>query len=242
MVEAGVGGGAVGAERRGPSACSPPRTEPGWTCDGLSFAQVYERHGDAVFAVAGRIGIAHLAPDVTQDVFMRLWRSPGRYDASRGSLRTFLVMAARNLAIDRARSESARLLREEQATKARPTTAAPFDDVVARLAVGATGEISEALSRLRTDTREAIVAAFFGGLTYSEVAESLDAPEGTIKSRIRRGLTQLRSELDGPEGPAAPGADPVASPRQRRGGSAAARPTGGAAPRPEPPPEEHHVR
>jgi RNA polymerase sigma-70 factor (ECF subfamily) len=163
-------------------------------CDGLPFPAVYEQHRDAVFAVARRIGVPHLAPDVTQETFVHLWRHPTRFDPSRGSLRSFLVMVARSLAIDRARSETARVNREDRTSHQRRHDAA--DHSAGLLAEERADEVSAALGRLNPDCRDAIVAAFYGGLTYNDVAAALGEPEGTVKSRIRRGLIQLREELE----------------------------------------------
>lgn len=168
----------------------------GWSCDDQSFSEIYERHGDAVFAVATRVGFPHLAADVTQETFLRLWQHPDRFDPRRGSLRAFLVVAAKGFAIDRARSEYARSARE---LRAGPPVRAPADLAAGLLEAEAVDEITAALRRLAPDCRDAIVIAFYGGLTYAEVALQLGAAEGTVKTRIRRGLLQLRRDLAGEE-------------------------------------------
>lgn len=187
---------------RRPAAHRIAAAEPPWSCDGLSFVEVYEQHGSAVFAVARRTA-PHHAEEVVQEVFVAIWRNPTRFDPARGSLRGFLVMMARNRAIDRVRSESSRSHREERSHRwgAAPTA----DHATGLLAAEVADDVTRALGRLSADCREAIVAAFYGGMTYTEVALALGAPEGTVKSRIRRGLSQLRSEL----GPMGAGRDAV---------------------------------
>lgn len=165
-----------------------------WSCDGRSFSDLYRLHFEAVFEVATRVGLPHLAGDVTQEAFVKLWRDPTRFDPSRGSLRTFLVMTTRGLAIDRARSDTARSAREARWGHT-PMSTEPEEIAAYVLAEDTAAEVTEALGRLDTPCRDAIVAAFFGGLTYCEVAVALGLAEGTVKSRIRRGLSQLRDEL-----------------------------------------------
>ena len=166
-----------------------------WSSDAQAFALMFEEHGGAVFNVAARWGGGARAADVTQDVFARLWRQPDRFDPTRGSLRTFLLSVARNVAIDQARSDSSRGAREQRHGRAQlraelssgPADLAVLHDDADRLLA--------ALDRLPTPIREAVVTAFYGRLTYREAADVLGVPEGTIKSRIRVGLRQLRTEL-----------------------------------------------
>jgi RNA polymerase sigma-70 factor (ECF subfamily) len=154
-----------------------------------ALAEVYELYGARVLALARRItGDATMAEDATQDVFVRLWREPMRYDPSRGTLLAFLLLQVRGRAIDLVRSDCSRRRREEQVT----------GDVVAldEYARFVEGDVlTDALQRLLAPERCAIELAFFGGLTYREVARALAVPEGTVKSRIRSGLQRLREEL-----------------------------------------------
>lgn len=172
---------------------------PDWRCDGHDFAQVYADHSVAAFAVAARISGPTVAADVTQEVFIRLWNNPTRFNPERGSLRAFLVAIARNLATDRLRSEAARGNRERRVggDRSTPRTAAVDDQL---LRDDAAVHVVEALGALPLDTRDAIVTAFYGQLTYRETASVLDEPEGTIKSRIRAGLAQLRREIGTSDG------------------------------------------
>ena len=157
-----------------------------------TFLAAYRDHGQAVHAMAARICGPALAIDVTQDVFLRLWLQPERFDARRGSLRTYLLLLTRHRAVDALRAESALHARERSAEPAWSSTAAPDDSVLRRdLAV----RVGEGLERLPLKQRQAIVLAYYEGLSYHEVAAVLGEPEGTIKGRIRSGLRSLRTIL-----------------------------------------------
>ena len=163
--------------------------------DREALAEVYDRYGGAVWAVARRVcGDRTLAEDVTQTVFVELWRRPRRYDPARGSLRPWLMAQAHARAVDAVRSEAARKRREEREAT---YPVRPPPDVEAEAHVAAlSGEVRRALSRLAPDERDAIVLAYFGGHSYRETAALLGTPEGTVKSRIRRGLSGLRRALE----------------------------------------------
>lgn len=155
-----------------------------------AFAEVYSRHGGPTHSLAARLCETD-ADDIVQHVFLWLWRHPERFDPSRGSLRSFLMMQVRSRAIDELRANGSRRAREAacQAERASPTAE---DTALAHL----TGEQAwSRLSRLNRGQRNAIALAFFGGHTYREVAVLLAVPEGTVKGRIRQGLTQLRQAI-----------------------------------------------
>lgn len=158
-----------------------------------ALAEAYRRHGGVVWALASRVCRDHqLAEDVTQTVFVAFWSRPDRFDADRGSLRSWLLTQAHARAVDLVRSEEARRRRHErQATRVDATVELDTRIYVEEMA----GEVRRAVESLPADERDPILLAYFGGRTYREAAELLGQPEGTVKSRIRVGLRTLRTAL-----------------------------------------------
>jgi len=159
-----------------------------------AFAEAFRRHAGAVFALAQRL-LWERAPaeEMVQEIFLRLWEHPDRFDQSRGSLRSFLLMDAHARCVDRIRSDSRRRDREERSARAEMVTGYDLDLEAYDLDVAE--QVREIMASLSDAERRAIELAYFGGHTYREVARILDQPEGTIKSRIRTGLTRLRTQL-----------------------------------------------
>lgn len=160
-----------------------------------ALAEVYERHSGPVHGLARRIlRDETLAEEITQEVFLRLWNDPEKFDATRGSLRSFLLAHTHGRSVDLIRSESARRTREENEARMAPEVAASnVEDEVLQITLA--GEVKEALASLTDGERKAIELAYFGGHTYREVAEVLGEAEGTVKSRIRSGLKRLKVAL-----------------------------------------------
>ena len=159
-----------------------------------ALAEIYRRHGASVHNLARRvIGSDALADEVTQEVFVDLWRKIEQFDSERGSLRTFLLTKTHGKAVDLVRSESARQAREERDARDAASKTYDLDHYVWDLAVA--DQVKSALDALPDGERTAIEMAYFDGLTYRQVAEILTEPEGTIKSRIRSGLRRLRTVL-----------------------------------------------
>jgi len=165
--------------------------------DPIEFERAYEEHHRGVYAAAfGVLGDGAQAQDVVQDVFLRLWRRPGLYDPARGPLGPYVRLMARSRALD--------LWREAQAAgRAQDRLKIVVGDEEPRAdeRPGAMAELAEdravvrrALGRLPTPQREALVLAYFGGLTADEIARRTHIPLGTAKSRIRLGLDRLRAE------------------------------------------------
>ncbi len=159
-----------------------------------ALAEVYRRHAGAVFALARRVtNTASVAEDVVQEVLLKLWSHPDRFDPERGSLRSFLLTQAHSRSVDIVRSDSSRRRREDAEVTHAAEAGYDVEREVWDLAM--TEHVQEALAELSGDERDAIELAYFGGYSYREVAVILDQPEGTVKSRIRSGLRRLRGEL-----------------------------------------------
>ena len=159
-----------------------------------ALAEAYRRHAGAVFALARRLlNEQSLAEEVVQEVFFRVWDTPEKFDAARGSLRSYLLAQCHGRAVDLIRSEQSRRKREEKEHRQRAEAGYDIEHEVWDLAVAE--HVREALVDLPEEERRAIELAYFQGHTYREVALILDQPEGTVKSRIRSGMKRMRRSL-----------------------------------------------
>ncbi len=159
-----------------------------------AMAEVFRRHGGAVFALAKRVlGDPARAEEIVQEVFVRLWNSPERFDPERGSLRSFLLAQTHGRAVDLLRSDTARKEREARDSRAAAEAGYDLEHEIWDMAVAE--RVRQAVALLPDDERRAIELAYFGGRTYREAAAELGAPEGTVKSRIRSGLKRMRTVL-----------------------------------------------
>jgi RNA polymerase sigma-70 factor (ECF subfamily) len=168
--------------------------------DGRALEELYERYSRIVMSLALRmLAERGAAEELTQEVFFRAWKQAGAYRAGRGSYATWLLSITHNMAIDELRKRQRRPQR------------ADLEDPVAAVAnirdgdrsveehawVGALrDEVAAALGLLPGTQRAPIELAYFGGLTQREIAETLDVPLGTIKTRMRLGMRKLREELE----------------------------------------------
>jgi RNA polymerase sigma factor (sigma-70 family) len=162
----------------------------------VEFEAIYLAHHTVVFAYAAGMCGPVVAADVTQEVFLAVWTGRVQYDPRRGSLRALLLTAAHNRVVDHIRSGTSRSRRELSTAVA--GDAVEFEDEVIR---GETAtRVRHALAMLKDEFREPIVMAVYSDLTYSAVASALCLPEGTVKSRIRLGLRQMRRSLAASDG------------------------------------------
>ena len=164
--------------------------------DPSALAELYDRYGSLAYGVALRVlGDPGRAEDTVQDAFLKLWYAARGFDPARGSLRTWLIAAVRNRAIDQLRGRS---LHERRELALRPEVetraAGPEEEAVAaqeRVAVRA------ALAELPEEQREAVQLAYFGGFTQVEIAEMAGVPLSTVKGRMRLALEKLATYLKG---------------------------------------------
>jgi RNA polymerase sigma-70 factor (ECF subfamily) len=164
--------------------------------DDHALAEVFDALAHAAYGSALRVlGDNSAAQDVVQDVFVELWRHPGRYDPAVGTLRTYLTVLARHRAVDLVRSELRRVARQERSYRLAPAplTADAGDEV---LAAETAGLVRSAVRLLPASQRQVVELAYFEGLTCREVAHAVGIPEGTAKSRLRLALAKLEEMLD----------------------------------------------
>jgi RNA polymerase sigma-70 factor, ECF subfamily len=137
------------------------------------------------------------AEEVTMDVYTQVWKAASGYDTSRGSVTAWLITLARSRAIDRVRSRTSRARKESPLpeTYDAPSTAISPEQETEELQ--RRRFVLGALATLPADQRQVVELAFYSGLTHSELAEHLGQPLGTIKTRIRAGMTRLREQFAG---------------------------------------------
>lgn len=163
--------------------------------DRASFATLYDELSPSVYGVVRRVlRDPSQAEEVTQEVFVEIWRQAPRFDPTRGNPRTWATTIAHRRAVDRVRSEQAHRDRQERVAvaDAAPTPAGPDDVAIER---SEQTQAKVALGTLSAPQREAIELAFYDGLTHVQIAEHLDVALGTVKTRIRDGLLRLRGAM-----------------------------------------------
>jgi RNA polymerase sigma-70 factor (ECF subfamily) len=164
--------------------------------DDNALAEAFDGLGSVVYGAAlGVLRDSVAAQDVVQDVFVELWRNPGRYDARVAPLRTYLTVMARRRAVDRVRSEVRRFVREQRHHQLAPgqRQMSPSDEVAAAEAASL---VRDAVRMLPESQRRLVELAYFEGMSYREVGRAVGIPEGTAKSRLRLALAKLEAALD----------------------------------------------
>jgi len=161
-----------------------------YTGDEGAMAMLYDRYSPVVYAVALRVlSDRNTAEDILQDVFVQLWRNPQSFNASRGSLATWLAVIARNRAIDQLRRKHPEVELSETLISVDPD----LENTAERKQ--AIEKVRAVLASMPTEQRSALEMAFFEGLTHVEIAGKTGQPLGTVKTRIRSGLLAVRKAL-----------------------------------------------
>ena len=163
--------------------------------DGVAYEVLFERHGGAAFSLAYRMcGRRTLAEDIVQEAFLSLWRGRG-FDPARGSVRSWVLAAVRHRALDSFRHQTAKAgLDVHDEVAAEGLVADDRTDTQVQREDDAQ-QVRGALIELPAEQRQVIELAYYGGFTHSEIAGMLDLPAGTVKGRMRLGLTKLRLSL-----------------------------------------------
>jgi len=165
--------------------------------DQNGLAALYDRHGRFVYSLALRIVRDQAdAEDVTQDVFVQVWRQADRFDPARGSVVGWMLTITRARAIDVLRRRGTRPASVGDVAAFDTSDDTPGQDMQIAWAQR-TREVRTALDSLPLLQRLAVELAFFDGLTHAQIAEQLDVPLGTVKTRVRHGLLRLRDRLAG---------------------------------------------
>nr|WP_081744955.1 ECF RNA polymerase sigma factor SigK [Arthrobacter sp. H14] len=163
--------------------------------DQEAFAQLYRLTSRRVFGMAKRVLIdSELSEDATQEVYLQVWKAAGKYDPSSGTPLAWLMTIAHRRAVDKVRSEQSTSDREARYGAA--SHVVDHDEVVEAVTGRIEAEaVVDCLKSLTDTQQESVKLAYYGGLTYREVAEKLEVAVPTIKSRIRDGLLRLKACL-----------------------------------------------
>jgi RNA polymerase sigma-70 factor (ECF subfamily) len=167
--------------------------------DARAFEVIFDRHGDAAFSLAYRMcGRRAMAEDVVQEAFVSLWRSGARYDRGRGSVRSWVLSVVHNRAVDAFRRDAGRTARDVSDEGLAERMAATERTEVEVERRDEARQVQTALGELPREQREVIELAYFGGFSHAQIAAMLNLPPGTVKGRMRLGLTKLRLLLGDP--------------------------------------------
>jgi RNA polymerase sigma-70 factor (ECF subfamily) len=165
--------------------------------DPEAFEVFYDRHGGAAYSLAYRIvGEASAAEDVTQEAFISIWRSGGRYDRTRGGVRAWTLGIVRNRAIDALRRTAGKAPKltfdDEMILEQRPSGDLTDDEAIRR---DEARELRGVLRELPAEQSKVVQLAYFAGFSHSEIAEVLGMPLGTVKGRMRLAMEKIRGRL-----------------------------------------------
>lgn len=173
------------------------------TGDGAAFEELYSAYSRISYGLAMRVlGQDAIAQEVVHDAFMALWRAPEAFDPSRGSLRTFLLSLTHHRAVDAVRREERLRARNQKAMNLEAKHGEDVaEDVVESAWLGQRSkEVRAALAELPEEQRQVLEMAYFGGNTQAQIADSLEIPLGTVKTRTLAAMKKLRRALYQPDG------------------------------------------
>jgi RNA polymerase sigma-70 factor (ECF subfamily) len=164
--------------------------------DQAAFAVLYDRVGAQVYGLVRRVlRDPSQSEEITQEVLLDVWRTASRFDRSRGSAMAWIMTMAHRRAVDRVRSEQSSRNRETR-VGVRDNLGEGFDEVAETVELRLEHQqVRQALDRLTDLQRESVELAYYGGYTYREVADLLETPLGTVKTRLRDGLIRMRDAL-----------------------------------------------
>jgi RNA polymerase sigma-70 factor, ECF subfamily len=165
--------------------------------DDHAFRELFAKYAPVANALAHRlVRQTHLAEEIVQEAFLSIWRSPERYDRSKGSVRSWLMGAVHNRAVDVIRREESQRRRAGQAATALEVVEDPVDELVAEVdRPRERALVRQALDGLPEEQRDVIAKMYFEGSTQSQIAEQTGLPLGTVKSRCLLGMRRLRGIL-----------------------------------------------
>lgn len=172
--------------------------------DKEALGQLYDRYGGLVFSIAIKsVGHQETAEEITQDVFLRVWQNARSYQVQKGKVSTWIARITRNRAIDMIRRYKIRpesqSVNWETAPHPEPRSA---NNVESKVEISARrDQVITAVDSLPKEQKESLALAFFWGYTHQEIADYLDLPLGTVKTRIRLAMQKLRRLLEGMERP-----------------------------------------
>jgi RNA polymerase sigma-70 factor (ECF subfamily) len=169
--------------------------------DTRAFEVIFDRHAAVAFSLAYRMcGRRPVAEEIVQEAFMSLWRSTARYDPTRGSVRSWVLRVVHNRAIDAFRRElpsASHDVSDDRMSEVLPARERTEEEVERRAEARL---VRSALDELPRDQRQVIELAYFGGFSHAQIAAALGVPAGTVKGRMRLGLSKLRIALGEPAG------------------------------------------
>ena len=164
--------------------------------DAEAFASLYDRHSRAGYSLAYRMmGEKQAAEDLTQDAFLKVWRSAGGYRSERGSVRTWILSIVHNRGIDQIRSLASRRRTQDRVEQSAPRSQ-PSEAFAEAWRNRQREQIRGALNTLPEEQLKILELAYFSGYTHVEISNILELPLGTVKGRMRLGLKKIREYFE----------------------------------------------